>query len=263
MAILTHGGDLSLAPTLRPFVETADGTVRSGAAKIASLGFRSVQLDGTLAGIRPRELSGRARKDLVALLSRLSLGIAGVDLFIPPSHFSDDAQVDRALAALVAGIELAADFGRVPVSFALDISELRDDVVDAIVEAADGHAVPLAVHHEQDVAALKQWLEKVDQNVIGAGLDPAAALARKGKAVNAAAALGKKLMVARLCDQVSGDAVRCAVGRGDLELSGYRVALDLAAHRRGPVVLDVRGMTDPANAAAQAAKAWDEAAMVM
>jgi sugar phosphate isomerase/epimerase len=263
MAILTHGGDLSLAPTLRPFVEADEGTVRSGAAGIAALGFRAVQLDGTLAGIRPRELSPRARKDLVALFNRASLSIAGIDLFIPSSHFTDDAQVDRAMAALTAGIELAADLDRVPVSFALDVGDVNDDVTSAIIDAADGHGVPLAMHDEQDIAALKSWLEKIDQRAIGAGLDPAAVLARKGKPVHAAMTLGKTLTVARLCDQSVGDAVRCPVGRGGLEVSGYRVALDLAAGRRGPVVLDVRGLTDPAAAATSAAKAWNDAAVVM
>ena len=70
---------------------------------------------------------------------------------------------------------------------------------------------------------------------------------------------GKRLAVARLSD-VTGGALRCAVGEGELELAAYRVAVDLAPSRAGPVVLDLRGVEDPIKAARAAAAAWDNAA---
>ena len=53
--------------------------------------------------------------------------------------------------------------------------------------------------------------------------------------------------------------VRCVPGRGELDLTMYRVSLDLAANRAGPVVLDLRGLNNPLRAAAQARELWESA----
>ena len=55
------------------------------------------------------------------------------------------------------------------------------------------------------------------------------------------------------------DAVRCAVGRGDLDVDAYRVTLDLASGRTGPIVLDLRGLTDAMGDARQSKTAWEDA----
>ena len=121
VAILTHGSNLTLAPTIRPVVKQTDGTVRMALERLSAAGFQSVQLDATMAGLRPRDLDIRARKDLLGLLGRRSLTLAGVDLFIPRRHFMEPENLDRALSAALAGIELAADLGRVPVSLSLPV----------------------------------------------------------------------------------------------------------------------------------------------
>jgi sugar phosphate isomerase/epimerase len=277
MAILTHGSDLSLAPTLGPLVQEAahgDGTVRGALERLSAAGFSAVQLDAALPGIRPRELSTRARRDLSALLARQELRLAGIDLFIPRRHYLQPDLMDRALTATTAAIELAADLGRVPLSLALPIAAMTQDAHDALAACADGHGVPLAIHAEDDLDALLAWMARMDQPVLGAGLDPCAVLGCGHDPGAFAQRLGARLLVARLNDLIGAPqaptpsgptaaGVRCTVGQGDLDLTAYRVAIDLAGRRTGPVVLDLRGLPDPLAAASAAHHAWDHAAFTL
>lgn len=262
MSILTHGSDLRLAPTIRPLVTTGDGTVRGALTKLTSLGFQALQLDATLPGVRPRELSQRARKDLLALFARQGLQLAGLDLFLPRQHFTEASHIDRAMSAALAAIELAADLGRVPVSLALPLGEVKDEIKSTLIEAADGRGIQLAVHAEDELDALATWLDALELRALGAGIDPAALLARGEKAVRTTQRFAKRLTVARLSDLTSG-ALRCAVGEGELDIEAYRITLDLAGGRSGPVVLDLRGLESPATAAATGKAAWDKAAFTM
>jgi sugar phosphate isomerase/epimerase len=284
MAILTHGSDLTLAPTIGAIVQAAGpsgGTVRGALECLAAAGFRAVQLDATLPGLRPRDLSARARHDLTALLSRRSMVLAGLELFIPRRHYLEPEHVDRAMAATTAAIEFAADLGRVPLSLSLPVSAMSDDARVALAACADGHGVTLAVHAEDDLDALLAWLTRVDLPILGAGIDPCAALASGQGPGQMVQRLGKLLRVARLSDMIgartptsrdrpgaeaagadvapAAAGVRCAVGKGDLDLTRYRVAVDLAGGRLGPVVLDLRGLADPLTAAGEARSAWERA----
>ena len=267
MTILTHGSDLTLAPAVRPLVKASGKPLAAAVADIAAAGFTAVQLDAALPGLRPRDLDQRARKDLLALLTRRSLRLAGLDLFIPRAHFLDPKHLDRATSAVTAAIGLAADLGRVPLSVPLPIEDLDEAAASAIIEAADGHAVPLAVHAEDRVRKLIDWLDATDLPTAGAAIDPAALFAHGVDPVTLAHRIGKRLTVARLSDarQAHQDTpdhgiTRCPVGRGDLDVAAYRVALDLITSRPGPVVLDLAGLTAPAEAAAQAAACWDQSA---
>lgn len=262
MSILTHGSDLRLAPTLRPLVTAGDGTVRTAITALAKLDFHAVQLDATLPGIRPRELSQRARQDLIALLSRHDMQIAGLDLFLPRQHYTEAEHMDRAMNATLAAIELAADLGRVPMSLSLPVGQIRDDVKSTLIEAADGRSVRLAIHAEDELDALAAWLNAADQHALGAGIDPAALLARGEKAVRSTQRFARRLAVARLSDLTSS-ALRCPIGEGELDIAAYRITLDLAAGRTGPVVLDLRGLENPVAAAISGKKAWDGAAFTV
>ncbi|MEX0774161.1 MAG: TIM barrel protein [Phycisphaeraceae bacterium] len=277
MGILTHGAEMTLAATIGPLVRAgvgprqSAGTVRGALEALVGLteaGIRGVQLDVSLPGLRPRELSPRQRKDLLALLGRKSLRLAGIELFIPRRHYTDAAQVDRAMAATLAAVELAADLGRVPLSLALPVADMGDDARSAIVAAADGKGVTLAVHAEDQVDALLEWLEAVGHPSIGAGVDAAAVLALNGKPQDMAHRLAGRLKVGRLSDQSSGvsgggcggpGGLRCAIGHGELDVMAYRVALDLATARVGPVVLDLRGLENPLAAAEVGSRAWADA----
>ena len=269
MAIVTHGSDLTLAPTLRPLIQAAGGTLRRALDQLAGRGVGPVQLDATLPGLRPRELDERARRELGALVRRRGAYPAGLDLFIPRKHYVDPEHVDRALAASVAAIDLAADLGRAPVSLALPVAAMDGAVLGTLVEAADTRDVALAVHDEDELDALERWLDEVDLPGIGAGLDPAAVLAGGGDAVQAVQRFARRLVVARVSDVERGreadertrtQAVRCRLGAGVLDVAAYRVSVDLAQRRRGPVVLELRGLAEPFAAVAAARQTWDDAA---
>lgn len=273
MPILTHGSDLTLSPTLTPLVRAANGTVRSALDQLGRAGFAGVQLDATLPGLRPRELDARARKDLLALLNRRNVRATGIDLFIPRRHFTSPDHSDRAMSAALAAVTLAADLGRLPLSLALPVKTMPPELRAALVEAADGHGIRLAIHAEDQLDALEAWVTEVDLPTLGAAIDPAAVLARGQDPAQVVQRFGKRLAVARLSDVERGtsddepgeatEAVRVSAGRGDLDLIPYRVAVDLAGHRAGPVVLDLRGLANPLNAAVAAKHAWDSAAFTV
>ncbi len=267
MVILGHGSDLSLAPTVGPLARQSGRRLQPIAGDLAKAGFHGLQLDATLPGIRPRDLSHRARQDLIAMLAREGMVAAGLDLFIPRKHFIDPTQLDRAMAATLAAIELAGDLGRLPLSLALPVDQVSPDALAALVEAADGFSVPLGIHAEDRLDALAAWLDELDQPMIGAAIDPAALIAGDHSPAKAAAKLGKRLRIARLsdCTGPAGDAAsqRCPPGQGELDLMAYRLTLDMAQHRRGPVVLDLRNLSGPGAAAQQARAAWDDAAPIL
>ncbi|MFP4146042.1 MAG: sugar phosphate isomerase/epimerase family protein [Phycisphaeraceae bacterium] len=266
MAILTHGSDLSLSPTLAPLVRQAGGTVRAALGHLDRAKFTGVQLDAALAGIRPRELSARARKDLVALFARQGLRPTGIDLFIPRKHYLDPARLDRAMTATLDAITFAADLGKLPLSLALPVAKLPGDLRHTLVEAADGVGIRLAVHAEDQLDALEKWIHEVDLPALGAAIDPAPLLARGEDPAAVLGRFGKRLTIARLSDvQLGGEAesVRGPVGEGELDVTAYRIAADIARGRTGPVVLDLRGLTAPLHAAVQARQAWEDAAFTL
>lgn len=262
MPTLGHGSDLSLAPTLGPWVRAGGMPVRAGLSAVAAAGFTSVQLDASLPGIRPRELDTGARRDLSASAGRAGLTLAGIDLFIPREHLLSPAHLDRATQALLAAVGLAGDLGRVPLSVALPVAEMDADVGAVLVGAADRAGVRLAVHAEDEPEALSAWAE-ASAGIAGIGMDPAAHLAARRDPSAIVQQSLDLLAVARLNDTHMGltDGSRLPVGVGDLDLVGYRVGCDLAPRRVGPVVLDLRGLTDPAAAAVSGKQAWDNASV--
>ncbi len=263
MALILPETDMRLAPTLGPVMRSVGGRFEKAIKALQQRGVNVLQLDGTLAGLRPRELDRRARRELQAILRRQSMALAGMDLFIPRDHFADSQHVDRAIAAVTAGLELAADLGKIPVSLALPVETIDETVVDALVQAADSFSVPLAVHHEDDVEVLMKWLTATDCQYFGAGLDPAAILGSDQSPAKLAARLGSQLRVGRVSDLDTAtgkaSAVRCVLGQGALDLANYRAVLDLASKRVGPVVLDLRGLENPGQAVSLAHQAWQKA----
>lgn len=260
MVILGHGSDLSLAPSIKPLVQRGDGGVRRALAEVARAGFEPVQLDASLSGIRPRELSRTGRRDLATTAARAGLRLAGLDLFVPRKHLLSGETVDRAVSAIVEAVGLAADLGKLPLSLTLPMDEASREVTDAVLEAADGHGVTLAIHGERDLDAAARQLDAQAQPGLGLGLDPATLILQGHDADAAAQQHGKRLTSCRLSDADRDLGQRVAVGDGNLDLTPYRVAVDLAVHRAGPVVLDLRGLHDPKAAMASAKAAWEDAA---
>jgi sugar phosphate isomerase/epimerase len=267
MASFAPSLNLLLAPTVGPAVRQSGLSLSKVLDQFTKAGFASVQLDATLPGLRPRELSGQGRRDLLGLFKRRDMILAGLDLFIPRRDLLDKAKVDRAMSAILAGIELAADLGRQLLSLALPVNELSEPTLATIVEAADARGVTLAVHAEDQLQALRDWVTRVDLPVLGMGMDPAGVLAHHDTADEMVHRHARKLVGARLSDfQVTGggndasrSGLRCQVGQGELNLPDYRLALELATGRHGPVVLDLRQMENVMLAATQGKEAWDTA----
>lgn len=247
MATLSHGSDLTLAPTLGPLVKATGKAPKQALALIAEQGFASVQLDATLPGLRPRELDTTARRDLIATAMRSGLTIAGIDFFIPAEHYSDPQHIDRAAQSAAAACSLAGDLGRVPVSLNLPVGSVDHSLAQSLIEQADAHGVTLAIHDEADSDGLKQWLTNHAPPHVGIGLDPAALLIRDRDPSTAAQTMSSHLRVARLSDasKNQADGGRQIVGSGSLDVVAYRVSVDLAPKRFGPVVLDLRGLASP------------------
>lgn len=229
------------------------GDPRGAIQWAAGAGARAIQLDGSLPGLRARELDRSARRGLAAMMRRLELGFSGFDLWIPPAHFSEPAHSDRAAAAVSGALELAAELASLSgsvlgVVVSASLPEGCDELVGHLASQAETAGVRLADH------AWPARGEKpgVDHSV-GVGLDPAAVLLKGDDPAMAASQLGSRLVSARLSDASAG--VRVNVGQGDLDEMAYSVALATASYA-GDLVLDLRGLADPLGSGQRALAKW-------
>lgn len=248
---------VGLEPTA-PEAANPAAELRAGLALARRAGCEAVTLNGAAPGMRARDLDRSARRDLGATVRREGLAIAGLDLWIPASHFADAAHVDRAVSAALAAIELAADLAtggsggaRGVVSIALP-RPVPPAVREALVARADATGVSLADHGwppepaPAAAAARGPW---------GAGLDPAAALAAGEDPAGLAARLGAALRAARLSDLTAAGR-RAPGGPGSrLDLLAYAASLSAAGYA-GALTVDVRQAYPVAESAVQAVNAW-------
>ncbi|MEX2670591.1 MAG: TIM barrel protein [Phycisphaeraceae bacterium] len=249
----------SLSVTLAPLVRLS-GSVPRAIGEAADAGFHSVQLSAATPGIRPRELGKRARRDVLALLARRGLALGGIDLMIPHKDWLSGSTQDRAMTAATAAIELAADWGKVPLAMTLPVERLPEEIQRELLTAADAHGVLLAIHAEHDVKALQAWLEREDQPVLAAAIDPAALLAKGDDPADVAISLARWVRVAKLDDYSNvstlGSGGRCALGQGELDLDHYRAALATCSKLRA-MVLDLRDLEDVRQAMDHAQQVWE------
>jgi sugar phosphate isomerase/epimerase len=213
----------------------------------AARSFRFIQLDATLAGIRPRELDRSARRDIAAILRRLQLNLSGVDLWIPPAHFVTPAHMDRAIEAVNSAADFAGELatlnaGARPVVSLQLHPEVSPAVLESLASAADRSGVRIADH---------QWPRPELAPTIGPvgpGIDPAAIfMAGSDDPAASVSGLGLQIASARLSDVTS--AGRTKPGSGRLDLLKYEIALSTAAYA-SPLILDLRGLTLDAQLAA-------------
>jgi sugar phosphate isomerase/epimerase len=242
---------LSLAlASLRP---PPGGDPRAPVEWAAGEGFRHVTLDASAPGLRPRELDRSARRDLAALLRRLELGLAGIDLWIPTAHYTDPAHADRAAGAITGALDLAADLaglagGDAVVSLSLPRENLPATLRDTLISHADSRHATLADH---------AWppAESPTHDALGVGLDPALVLLAGDNPAKAAARLGARLAVARLSDASEVARVEPGSREGRLNDLAFVVALQTVKHSR-PLVLDTRGLPSPADSARRVLRWW-------
>lgn len=231
---------LALAPTLGAFPSPP----RPAFERLAAMGFRHVQLSASQDGLRPRELDRSARRDLLATMRRHELSVGGIDIWIPAAHFLDVARIDRAVALVGEAIGLAEDLGRCPVSCTLPGQEAGVQVLEALVAAAEQRGVRLADH------ALPP------SDAADVGIDPAACLAVGTDPAAAILRAGSRVASVRLSDLLA-TGLRGPIGGPDgrLDVTAYRVAIDVAGYTRA-VVVDARQWTDPWAGLAQTRETW-------
>lgn len=243
-----------MAVTLAPL-----GSPRQALAWLSQLGVRGVQLSVQQPGLRPRDLSASARRDLAASLRRHELVCAGVDALVPAEHWCDSATVDRAVEALRECCQLGEALGRVPVTVSFpgaDADAARDqrrnDALHAVAAAASTHGVLLA-----DMACSSGGtVASLPRPPVGWCADPAAMLA-SGKAVpTVVAGLAGHLYSARIADLLrTGMRGPLGTADGQLDVLSYRMALEMAGLQGLPVV-DARQWPDPASGVQRTVAAW-------
>ena len=168
------------------------------------------------------------------------MSVAGVDLWIPPAHFTRPDTVDRAVAATHAAVELAADLGRCPVSLTLPCDDEDDDATAPVIEALTNHAlrfgVPLADHA----------VPPRGRQDVGVGIDPPAWLGQSLDPAEAVTKWADRLLSARVCDLLTSG-VRAPVGEPDgarLDVAEYHGRLAASGYVR-PLIVDMRQWPDP------------------
>ncbi len=239
----------ALSVTAEPLGEPA-----SSLAWCSAAGFRAVQLSATQPGMRPRDLSSSARREVRALLGRLELAASGVDAWIPPSHLADAERVDRAVHAALAACEWAAELGRVPVCM--------DPGAEPSEDAARGRRAEAIAAIDAGAARVgiaMAWLGGVDAvgGANGICLDPAMELAAGRDPVVRVSASTGRLVAVRVVD-LTRAGHRGPIGaaeHGRLDVLAFRVALSVSGFAGLPVV-DARGWTEARAGALASAQSW-------
>ncbi len=238
------------------FMTPSNPHPRAAIDAIAQLGVRGITLDAARSGLRPRELGRSARRDLAALLRRHELEFTGLDLWVPPEHFTSASQSQRAIDAVGQALDMAGELAllvggrsRAVVSVLLP-TDLNAQARATMGDMAQQHGATLADH-----ALLVD-----DQPMtpgIGVGIDPVFYLTdgtSPAKAITRAAA---NLASARLSDTTAMG--RCGIGApgSKLDLTAYAGALIVSG--QDWVTLDVREMPEPGVAVAKSIEAWRDA----
>lgn len=249
MAKLLQSNLLALA------IGPLDLPTRSAMDETASRDIRHIQWSANHPGMRPRDLDRSARRDLLATLRRRSLGLAGIDLWIPATHFTDSPHNERALEALLGCLVLAEDLGRVPVSTSLPGGDDLTHVRYLIDAEAERRGVIVADHN-------------VDSRLnagagIGFGIDPAVLISAGHDPAQAVIAAGSDCKSARLCDLLTSG-MRGPIGQpdGQLDVVSYRATLTAIEFDR-PIIIDVRQWQDPWTGIDRTVTAWREAMPVL
>lgn len=228
---------------------TAPVAMREQIAWAAATGFRAVQLNAAAPGARPRDLDRSARRDLAAVLRRSELTLSGVDLWIPPAHFSDPARNDKAVGAVMDALAFASEVaalcaGRPTVSLNLPSNrEGARSVVAAMAVRCQEVGARIADHTWPPDAELDP------ETPVGVGLDPAAVFLSGAERApeEEILRLGPRLASVRLTDLASTG--RVVPGAGRLDLLSYLVSA-ISAPEGQPLVLDLQGLATQHEAAA-------------
>lgn len=241
-------------PPLAATIEPLGTDPRECIAAAAALGYRAVQVSATQPGMRPRELDSGDRRGLRAALSRIGVVCGGIDLWIPASHFTDPAHIDRAMSALDGACGLAADLGRCVVCVSLP-SEMPSESWQAVASSADRHGVRIAdfaVRQATDASRAD-----VPHELVGCGIDPSALIAAGIEPAMHAASLGRRVTAARIVDLLASG-MRGPPGEPSgarLDLPSFAAALALGG-ASPPCCADARQWVDPRAGLASTLARW-------
>lgn len=241
------------------FATPANPHPRAAIDTIAALGVRGITLDAARSGLRPRELGRSARRDLAALLRRLELEFTGLDLWVPPEHFTSASRSQRAIDAVAQALELAGELAplvggrsQAVVSVLLP-TDLNPQARLTLGNSAQQHGATLADH-----ALIVD--DQAHTPGIGVGIDPVFYLTDGSSPAKAVTRAGINLASARLSDTTAMG--RCVIGApgSKLDLTAYAGAMIVAGQQW--VTLDVRDMPEPESAVSKAIDAWREAGTI-
>lgn len=232
------------------------GGAREQITHAAGLGYRAVQLDATAPGVRARDLDRSGWRDLAALLRRLGLGLSGLDLWVPSSHFADPAKTDRAVGAVTQAVELASELSSC-------VGAVRDGTrVGAVVCVTLPENLPAGVRaHVESGANLcgvriadHAWpVRATGEGAIGVGFDPAAVILAGADPVGELTRLKAPPWSARLNDLSSAGRIEPGSREGKLDVPAYEAVLITKGYA-GFLVVDLRGLADVARLAGALAK---------
>ncbi|MEM7628572.1 MAG: hypothetical protein AAF356_04025 [Planctomycetota bacterium] len=250
---------ISLVGLARDAAHPWNASPRAAIAWAGSTGARALAIDATAPATRPRNLDRSARRDLAASMRRSELASAGIDLFIPPEHFIDDAHADRAVSAVLQGIELARELagtgtgsGEACLSIALP-AEPPAGVISTINTEAGRLGVIVADHAPRDPGAAPSE----DAHSIGIGVDPAVLLREKLDPVAVLTRAGDRLGAIRLSDASAFG--RCPVDAEGSRLDVHAYAIAAATVGARFITLDLRGVADQDEAARGTLALWRDA----
>lgn len=221
-------------------------------------GCSAVQLDGAATEMRARDLDRSARRDIASIIRRNGLVFTGLDLWIPERHFVSPQHADRAVEAVTQACGLAGELAKLvegsgtpTVCITLPEAHPRE-MVSTLVSAAVSAGVVIADHN---------GTVEGRGAVLGVGLDPASVLLAQGNPLKLVTSLSGAgvLNDARLTDATPRG--RMVVGQGRLDVAAYQALLRTFTTIRH-VVIDVRDLSEPTDAAQIAAAAWAEAAAI-
>lgn len=225
-----------IAPVFRRSLSLSglSGDARELLSWARRIGAHMVHLDAAASGLRPRELSRTARRDLAASLRRDELAFTGLDLWIPPSHFADTARVGRAIEAIGQAANLAAEIGALTgdsgiVLCTATAAATHVDVLSQMLVLARREGIEIADH---------SWPIR-ESNPLPRGIDPAVILATGSSAVGEVARLNCPIASSRLSD--FSDVGRVPAGEGTLDVREYEIALASRGYS-GPMIVDLRGI---------------------
>ena len=225
--------------------------------EICAMGVRGITLDASASDFRPRALTRSARRDLGASLRRRELEFTGLDLWIPPEHFVEGANVFRAIEAVGLAAELSSEMatlvgGRSKPTVSIMLpTEMNPTDRLAIGANAQRVGAIIADHQPEQVEHVAG---------ISIGVDPAVVLMTGNSPGKAVTHAGEHLASVRLNDVNAMG--RCVVGApgGKLDVKGYAGALIVAEQEW--ITLDVREMPEPIAAYQHARQAWAEAGSI-